>query len=63
MKRAKIIYPVISAILILALLLSSGCALLDTEAPSDSETTPSITETSTNSDSTQTETADHVDSE
>jgi len=63
MKRAKIIYPVISTILILALSLSNGCASSDTEAPSTSETTPLTTETSTNSDSTQTETANHVDSE
>jgi len=50
MKRANIKYPVISAILILVLSLSSGCLL------SDTETTSTV-------DSTPTETADHIDSE
>jgi len=63
MKRLKIIYLVISAILILALSLSSGCAASDTGNPSTSETASPGIETSTPSDSTQTEAADQSGSE
>ena len=63
MKRANIKYLVVSAILILAFSLSSGCAVSDIETPSTSETAPPGTETATTADSTPTETADQIDSE
>ena len=52
MKRANIKYLVISAILILVLTLSSGCALLNP----DTETTPNSSPASTNNN------ADQIDS-